>query len=262
METLADTLFELAIIIVVFLVLTILGSFIRNKLKGKFINVNELLPEDEVHTLRQVFYLILMALCIVNIFYYLTGAERDIIYLVIFDILLSLYFAITLDKSSTMNKIVCFLLIPYQSLHFILFGIDSIGAAYLLIFILNVVHIFVFAYMVKLNFDKFMKYTNSNGLGLTIIILFVIIFSSFFIAQYTENVNALDSLVIVSNEFTGNGYSVFGESVLGKLNSLLLVWGGYVISGAGVATLTAALLIKEFKKRFAELEKLIEGDDE
>lgn len=107
-----------------------------------------------------------------------------------------------------------------------------------------------------------MEYTNSNGLGITIILLFVIIFASFFITQYVENVNALDSLVMVSNEFTGNGFAVFGDSVPGKLNSLLLVWGGYVLSGAGAATLTSAILIRHFNKRFEELEKLIEGDDE
>lgn len=255
---LAKTLFQLAIVVAIFLVLTLLGSFIRGKLKNKFVDVNELLPEDEVHTLRQVFYLILMALCIVNIFYYLTGAEKDIVYLIIFDILLSLYFAITLDKSSVKNKIVLLLLIPYGSLYSLFFSSGIID----LVFILDIIHTLIFAYMAKLNFDRFMEYTNSNGLGLTIVILFAIIFSSFFIAQYTENVNALDALVIVSNEFTGNGYSVFGQSVLGKLNSLLLVWGGYVISGAGAATLTAALLIREFRKRFEELEKLIEGDDE
>ena len=106
-----------------------------------------------------------------------------------------------------------------------------------------------------------MEYTNSNGLGVTIILLFVIVFASFFVTQYSEGVNALDSLVIVSNEFTGNGYAVFGDTIPGKLNSLLLVWGGYVISGAGAATLTAAILIRHFKKEFAELRQLIDEED-
>ena len=126
----------------------------------------------------------------------------------------------------------------------------------------GIVHVLVFIYFAKLNFDKFMEYTNSNALGVTIILLFIIIFVSFFITQYAENVNALDSLVMISNEFTGNGYGIFGETILGKLNSLLLVWGGYVISGVSAATLTAAILRRHFNKRFAELERLIEGDDE
>ena len=67
---------------------------------------------------------------------------------------------------------------------------------------------------------------------------------------------------MVSNQFTGNGYGIFGQSVLGKLNSLLLVWGGYVISGVSAATLTAAILTRHFRKRFAELQRLMEGEDE
>ena len=137
----------------------------------------------------------------------------------------------------------------------LLFNVD-------LIIILDLIHVLVFIYLAKLNFDKFMEYTHSNGLGVTIVLLFVIIFVSFFITQYAERVNALDSLVMISNEFTGNGYGIFGETILGKLNSLLLVWAGYVISGVSAATLTAAILRRHFKKRFAELEKLIEGVDE
>ena len=258
MEILNNALFQLFAVIAIFLVLTLVGSFILNKLKnryGKSIDVNELLPDDEIHTLRQVFYLILMALCIVNVFYSLMlDIGINLIYFMIFDIIFSLYFAITIDKSSRKNKILWLLLIPYGSLSYLLFGLN-------LVILIDLIHVLVFIYLAKLNFDKFMEYTNSNGLGITIILLFVIIFASFFITQYTEDVNALDSLVMVSNEFTGNGFAVFGDTIPGKLNSLLLVWGGYVLSGVGAATLTAAILNKHFKKRFRELEKLIEEED-
>ena len=76
-----------------------------------------------------------------------------------------------------------------------------------------------------------------------------------------ENRNPLDSLVMVSNAFTSNGYAVLGNSVVGKINSLLLVWGGYVISGAGTATLTAAILLKYFNRRIKRLEKLIDDEE-
>lgn len=197
-----------------------------------------------------------MALCVVNIFYSIIGSEVIYLYaFVIFDIALSLYFAITLDKSSTKNKFIWLLLVPYGAISLILF--DTY-----IIFYLDIIHVLVFVYFAKLSFDKFMEYTASNGLGISIILLFVIIFSSFFITQYAEGVNALDSLLMISNQFTGNGFAIFGNSIPGKLNSLLLVWGGYVISGASAATLTAAILIRDFRKRFNELEKLIEGDDE
>lgn len=259
MEIFANTLFELCIVIIIFLVLTLLGRAIYNKLKDKYansINMNELLPEEEVHTLIQVYYLIFMALCVVNIFYSIMGAPKDIYYFVIFDVTLSLYFAITLDMSSRKNKIVWLLLIPYGSLAYSLFGLS-------LVIFADILHALVFIYLAKLYLDKFIEHTNSNGLGITIILLFIVVFAGFFITQYAEGANALDSIVIVSNQFTGNGYSAFGNTISGKLNSLLLVWGGYILSGVGAATLTAALLIRHFNKEFEELKKLIEeGVDE
>ena len=69
---------------------------------------------------------------------------------------------------------------------------------------------------------------------------------------------------MVSNAFTSNGYAVLGESTLGKINSIFLVWSGYLISGAATATLTAAILIRHFSHRlngfdekFEDLENLI-----
>lgn len=259
MEILNNTLVQLLIVMLIFFVLTIVGKFIYGKIKNitdKHVNMNELLPEDEVHTLKQVFYLIMMALCVVNIFYSITVvSENDMYFLMIFDIILSLYLAITLDMSSRKNYPIWLLLVPYGSLAYYLFGLSFV-------ILIDIIHILIFVYFAKIYFDKFMEYTNSHGLGITIIILFIIIFGGFFVAQYSEGANALDSLVIVSNEFTGNGYSVFGETIPGKLNSLLLVWGGYVISGASAATLTAAILTRHFKKQFAELKALIDEGEE
>ena len=258
MELFASTLFQLSVVIIIFLVLTLLGKVIYHTLKNKFgnsISINQLLPEDEVHTLIQVYYLILMALCVVNIFYSLMGSGNDMYYFAIFDVALSLYFAITLDMGTWKNRVVWLLLIPYGSLAYSLFGIS-------LVIFADFLHAFLFIYLAKLNLDKFVEYTNSNALGITIILLFAVIFAGFFITQYSEGKNALDSLVIVSNQFTGNGYSAFGNTISGKLNSLLLVWGGYILSGVGAATLTAALLIRHFNKEFEELRKLIEEGDE
>ena len=107
-----------------------------------------------------------------------------------------------------------------------------------------------------------MDYTSSHGLGVTIILLFVIVFASFLLTQVAENVSPLNSLVMVSNAFTSNGYTVLGKSVPGKINSLFLVWGGYILSGVATATLTAAILIKHFNRRLEKLEKLIEEGEE
>ena len=68
----------------------------------------EILPEDEIHTLKQVFYLILMSLAFIDILYALISSE-GLIYFVIFDIALSLFLEITLDKSSLKGKIILLL---------------------------------------------------------------------------------------------------------------------------------------------------------
>ena len=151
----------------------------------------------------------MMGLFFINILYSLVFIEGDIIYFAIFDIVLSLYLAIELDKSSMKNKILLMLLIPYGSLTFILFGNSLIG-------FIDLIHIPVFIYFIKVYFDKFREYTLSNGLGITIILLFTLIFVSFLLTQITEDVNPLDSLVMVSNAFTSNGYAILGKSILGN----------------------------------------------
>ncbi len=256
MEIIVATLIQFLVVLAIFFALTFIGVFAYNKLKdssNRYLNPHEFLPEDEVHVLRQVSYLIMMALCFINFLYSLIYFEGNLLYFAIFDIVLSLYIAVSLDKSSLKNKVLLILLVPYGSLIYLMQSSS-------LIIIIELIRIPLFLYFVKVYFDKFMKYTDSNGLGVTIILLFSIIVVSFFITQIVESVNPLDSLVMVSNAFTSNGYAVLGDSVLGKINSLFLVWGGYIISGAGTATLTAAILLKHFNKRIDELEKLIEGD--
>lgn len=244
--------------IAVFLVLLVIFRFFYNKIRynsHRLFNPTEYFPEEELHSLRQVFFLIMMGLCFINVLYSLIYVDQDLVYFVIFDILLSLYLATKLDKSSNKNKVLMLLLIPYGSLTYILFGNSLVG-------IMDLIHVPVFIYFMKQYYDKFIEYTESNGLGIAIILLFSIIFISFLLTQVDENVNALDSLVMVSNAFTSNGFTVLGTSILGKINSLVLVWSGYILSGVGTATLTAAILTRHFNKRFDELEEMIKKNNE
>ena len=117
------------------------------------------------------------------------------------------------------------------------------------------------AYVIKIYYTKFIHYTESNGLGISILLLFGIVSISFISTSFTEGKDLLDSLVMVSNAFTSNGYAVLGNSPIGKLNGIFLVWGGYILSGVGTATLTTALLSKHFNKRFEELEELIRNNN-
>ena len=257
MELMILSVVELAVEIIVFLVLLFIFEFIVNKIKNssnKSLKLSEYFPDEEIHSLRQIYFLIIMGLLFINVLYTFVFNPGDLIYLAIYDIVLSLYMASTLDKSSLKNKILLVLLIPYGSLTFILFGSSLVG-------LVDFIHIPVFVYFIKVYFDKFMEYTQSNGLGLTVILLFAIVFISFFTTQIVEGVNPLDALVMVSNAFTSNGYAVLGTSIPGKINAIILVWGGYLISGVATATLTSAILIRHFNSKFEEMEELIKNNE-
>ncbi|WP_458405291.1 hypothetical protein [Methanobrevibacter sp.] len=258
MDFLNHPIFQLIIELVFFTCLTFICMSILKKVRGssnRFLNPLEFLPEGELHTLRQVFYLILMALSFINVVYFFLDMDSSV-YLAYFDLILSLIIAVHLDKSSNRNKIIFILLVPYGALTALFFGYSPL-------LLLDFIHVLIFIYFVKFYYDKFTEYTTANQLGTTILLLFVIIFISFFITQFVEHVNPLDSLIMVSNAFTSNGYTVLGSTIPGKLNSVFLVWSGYIISGVGTATLTAAILIRYFNKRVRELERIIdEGSDE
>lgn len=259
MNILNQPVFQLIFELSFFIILTLIGTYLFKRLNNssnRFLNPFEFLPEEEIHTLKQLFYLLMMALSFANVLYSIIFSSADLVYFSIFDLLFSLIIAINLDKSTNKNKILFILLVPYGALTYLFFY----GSPLILI---ELIHVCVFIYFVKFYYDKFTEYTKVNRLGTTILLLFVIIFISFFITQIAEKVNPLDSLVMVSNAFTSNGYTILGNTVPGKLNSIFLVWGGYIISGAGTATLTAAILIRYFNKRVRQLEKIIEnGSDE
>ena len=241
--------------IIIFLVLVAIGTFVYNWVvyrSNMLSNFGEVLPEDEIHTLKQVFYLIIMSLAFVDILYSLI-TYQGLMYLVIFDICFSLFLAITLDKSSLKGKIILLLLVPFDSLNRLLFNFVLFGY-------IDIIHVVVFIYFIKLYYSRFREYTESNSLSITILILYALVFVSFIATQIVEGVNPLDSLVMVSNAFTSNGYAILGSSIPGKINAIVLVWGGYILSGVGTATLTAAILIKHFNNKFEELEELIKNN--
>ena len=132
---------------------------------------------------------------------------------------------------------------------------------YYITMIFIVFHLIGFLYVIKTYISKFNQYTESNGLGISILLLIGIVFFSFIFTPLTEGVDLLDALVMVSNAFTSNGYAVLGSSVVGKINSIFLVWGGYLLSGVGTATLTAAILKKHHDVKNKELHDKIDDLD-
>ena len=246
---------NLIISILIFSLLFIAGKVIYNKLNdsnSRFLNPLEYFPEEEYQTLKQVFYLVLILILFVFILYIMIFQNEEFIGVAFVQVLVSLYIAFTLDYSSWKNRILFFLLIPYEAISYLVLGQPDV------IFPIYILHILIYAYLMIVYFGKFREYTETNSLGITIMLLFSIIFGSFILTSIVEGVNLLDALVMVSNAFTSNGYAILGTSDIGKLNALLLVWGGYTISGVGTATLTAAILIKHNNKREKELNERLD----
>ena len=247
--------YDFAIAILIFCVIFLVGKFIYKKLKdskSRLFNPLEYFPEEEVQTLRQVFYLVMMLIFFVFILYIIVVPGNDFVGVAVVQLLVSLYIAFTLDYSSWKNKILFFLLIPYESIALIVFN-EAI-----VLLPIYAIHVLVYAYLIKVYYGKFRHYTETNSLGITIILLFSIIFVSFIVTCFAENVDPLNSLVMVSNAFTSNGYAILGNTDIGKLTAIILVWGGYTISGVGTATLTVAILSRHYKKRENELNKRLD----
>ena len=178
------------------------------------------------------------------------------------DILLSLVVCMIIKKETAFEKFVFFSLIPYASTVFSLLDVMMIDPStkvlinpmmYYVSMVFIVFHLIGFAYVIKVYISKFNQYTESNGLGISILLLIGIVFFSFILTPLTEGVDLLDALVMVSNAFTSNGYAVLGTSSLGKINSVILVWGGYILSGVGTATLATALITKHFQNKFEDM---------
>jgi hypothetical protein len=62
---------------------------------------------------------------------------------------------------------------------------------------------------------------------------------------------------MVSNAFTSNSFEPAGKTMIGKFNSLILAWGGFILSGVGTATLAASMVKKYVDSRFDDMENLV-----
>lgn len=248
---------EFLIVLCIFCILVYIGKFVFKQFKdtsyfksSRFFNPQEYLPEEELSTIKQVFYLIMIVILVMNILYILFVLRDDSLNLLIFDVIISTYLAIHLDLSSFKNKFILFLLVPFGSFTYLIFPDSSIV-------LFDFIHVFVFLYYIKQYYKKFLDFTENNSLGITIMLLFLIVFISFFVTIVVEGVSPIDSIVMVSNAFTSNGYAILGTSGLGKVNALFLVWTGFILSGVGTATLTVAIVMGHVNNKFDRLENLV-----
>ena len=256
------SIIQILVAIGVFAALVYIVKYIVNKgrLMARFknsrlSNPQEYFPSEEVLLLKQVFYLIVI-LVIIMICLYLTFDWNEGFYFIyLLDIVVSLYLALKMGKDSLKDKVLLFLLIPFGSITGILFG-DSVVA------LLDLTHIIGYLYFIKVYFRKFVDYTENNGLGITIILLFGIILVSFLFTILAENVSPMDSITMVSNAFTSNSFDASGKNIIGKLNSLVLAWSGFILSGVGTATLAVSIVNGHVDRKFDKVNDLIKKKKE
>lgn len=252
-----DAAVDLFIILMIFAVMVFIAKFASAKFKAselfkssRFFNPQEYLPEEELSTIKQVLYLVMIVIIVMNMLYLFFGWRDDSFNLLLFDIIISLYLAVGMDISSVKNKFILFLLIPFGSIA------QLVDPTSWIVFF-DLFHVFVFAYFAEQYYRRFLEYTRDNRLGITIMLLFFIVFISFFVTIVVEGVAPLDSIAMVSNAFTSNGYAILGKSGLGKVNAIFLVWSGFILSGVGTATLTVAIVMSQVNSKFDHLEDLV-----
>lgn len=260
MDQILFPILQLFTALVVFAVLAYVGKFLFNKVKNssyskssKLFNLKEYLPYEQVTEIHQIYYLMMIVIFSLNILYLIYYWKGNLTAFIAFDILVSIYLAKNIDMGSFKNKLLLFLLVPFNSICVLIFGDSQI-------FFMHYLHVLVFFYFIKVYYDKFMDYSETNSLGIAIMLLFLIVFISFLFTIPVENVSPLNSLVMVSNAFTSNGYTILGSTDLGKINSLVLVWSGFILSGVGSATLAVSIMMRHINGKFDELEESVKNN--
>ncbi|WP_296880485.1 hypothetical protein [uncultured Methanobrevibacter sp.] len=256
------SIFQILVAMGIFAALAYIAKYIVTKgrlmarfKKSKLSNPQEYFPSEEVFLLKQVFYLMVILVIIMICLYLTFDWDEGFYFVYLLDIVISLYLALKMDKDSPKDKVLLFLLIPFGSITGILFGDSIVG-------LLDLTHIIGYLYFIKVYFRKFVEYTENNGLGITIILLFSIILISFLFTIVVENVSPMDSITMVSNAFTSNSFDASGKNIIGKINSLILAWSGFILSGVGTATLAVSIVNEYVNRQFAEIKDLVKKKKE
>ncbi len=256
-ELLLTSIIQLLVVIGIFAILVYAGDYIIFKSEliprlkqSRFGNLREYFPSEEIFSLKQVSYLIMILIFIVTILYLLFDWKEGSFLIFVLDIIVSVYLAIKASKDSIKDKIILFLLIPFGSLTGLIFG-------YSIIILFDLFHIIGYLYFVKVYYRKFVKYTENNGLGITILLLFTIILVSFLFTIIVEDVSPMDSMTMVTNAFTSNSFDASGKIMAGKINSLIIAWSGFILSGVGTATLAASIVTRDVHRQFEEMKDSI-----
>ena len=166
--------------IIFFFGLYFISSYIIKYLKknrhNRLLNATEYLPKEETQTLKQVFYLMIITLCFVDILYSIVFWASDDFYrhFIFYDTIVSLIACLAIKKDTATEKIIMVFLIPLSSLLH-----STLDDPAILLMILLAIHFIGLAYVIKVYYGKFIHYTESNGLGISILLLFGLVFVSF-----------------------------------------------------------------------------------
>ena len=255
-------IFQILVAMGVFVALTYAARYIANNgrlinrfKKSRLSNPLEYFPSEAVFLLKQVFYLAVIMVIIIICLYLTFDWNEGFYFIYLLDIVVSIYLALKMDKDSRKDKVLLFLLIPFGSITALLFGEG-------IVVLLDLTHIIGYLYFIKVYFRKFVDYTENNGLGVTIILLFAIILISFLFTILVENVSPMDSMTMVSNAFTSNSFDASGKNIIGKLNSLVLAWSGFILSGVGTATLAVSIVNNYVDRQFSEMKEFVKKKKE
>ena len=255
-------IFQILVAMGVFVALTYAARYIANNgrlinrfKKSRLSNPLEYFPSEAVFLLKQVFYLAVIMVIIIICLYLTFDWNEGFYFIYLLDIVVSIYLALKMDKESRKDKVLLFLLIPFGSITALLFGEG-------IVVLLDLTHIIGYLYFIKVYFRKFVDYTENNGLGITIILLFVIILVSFLFTILVENVSPMDSMTMVSNAFTSNSFDASGKNIIGKLNSLVLAWSGFILSAVGTATLAVSIVNNYVDRQFSEMKEFVKKKKE
>lgn len=257
MEYILQLVLQLLVVIGIFAALVFISDFTLKKVKSfspktksKFFNPVEYLPVEELYALKQVFYLIMILVFIIIILYLVFDWTEGIRYVCVLDILISIYLALDKDNNTFREKLLLVFLIPFGSMTKLLFGSS-------LLLFLDLFHIYALIRFIGIYYRKFVKFTENNSLGITIILLYTIILVSFLFTIIVEGVTPMESITMVTNAFTSNSFEASGKNMIGQLNSLLLAWGGFILSGVGTATLSVSIIMRSINKKFDRLEETV-----
>lgn len=253
---LTNYLIQIIISVVLFLILCLIAAQLKKFMSKRWVrsDLEEYFPLEEILTLKQLYYLVLILavyFCIMNFFintFYHPNAELIMVSSII-DIIFSVYFAVDFYDGSPKSKIISVFLIPLASLSYLLCG-KSLLAYW------NFIRIPALLYLVVHYYNNFSAHTKRNNLDKLILVWVSIVFFGLIFTLIVEDKNPINALAKVSNAFTSNSYVASGKTLVGVLVSAFLGWSGYFISGIGIASLTAAIILRRTDKKFEKLEAM------